>query len=389
VSVEDATNFLMRALVVHSEATSSVLTVTCVTTSPQLSADLVNAFIDEALAAHQAVYSSDTSLAFLDQQVAQARSQLSVSEKTLGDYRLQCGIHDDELHRENLMQDLQDLQSQVSADLATVASQEGLKTFLEQELAHEKPFLKVEVERQPQANPSRARLEERVTDLRVELIELEKARDRRPQQIETERANILAKIETLEEEIGKTPEFLELGPAIVDQANPRYERLRIRLDEVASELVTLKSEAAKRAERLETVKSALIELEKCVPTLNFFESEAEQSKQRLDQFLAARAQVGVLDLLDQMMLINLRPLQRAIPPRTKSGPQRGKLVVLGGLFGFAAGIGFAFARANLGRRLKSPADVRRLLGLPLLGIVPEARLARRRLAGRATEKAVS
>ena len=381
--LEAATQTLMRSIRLHAEYGSNVITVTCTTHSPQLSVDLVNAFIAEALVHHQEVFSSDSSIAFLDEQVMDARVARSRAEAELSDYRVMCGFFDAEAQRGHLLEDLHTLQMLLNEDLARLATLASLEETLQGEVSREAARREVSVERAPRPNPTYDRLQQRIFELRFELLDVERAQDLTPARIATERERILQQLAKAEEELQGAPEFLDAGTSIVEQDNPRYERLRERLDTTTADLVALRSGTAKREQRLAEVEELLAELERCGPTLSMLETEARQTNLQLDQFLAARLQVGVLDMLDNVNLINLLPLQYAKGLPEKTGPRRGRSVILGALLGVATGFGLALVRPRLDRRLRSPEDVRRLLGNVALAVIPETRSRGKGMRGRA------
>jgi uncharacterized protein involved in exopolysaccharide biosynthesis len=380
-AVAAATKMLQRALFVRAEMNSSVLTVVCTTSSPRLSAELVNTFMEEARATHSSVFSSIFTLEFLDKQISEANTNLATTEKAASDYRLQCNIYDADAKRDQLLQEARELEASIRADEERIAALEAKQRSLEEELAKEPPTRKTLVSNPAQPNPTYTELERRRLELRGQLERLETVRDLSQDKIEAERRAVTKQLEAAETELKSTPKFEEVTASEVEQPNPRYERLRTELDATKIELPGLRSEASKRKERKSSVKDDLAEVERCSPTLNFLENEASKARAKLDQFTAARAQVGVLDLLDRMNLINLREIQKASSLAEKSGPRRGRMVMIGGLAGGALGVGFALLRSRLGRRFRSPGDVKRLLGTPVLGLVPEVsgrELAQRR-----------
>lgn len=372
--VAAATQVLMRSLFLRSETGSSVISIVCTTSSPRLSADLVDAFIAEAVAHHQEVFASDSSLAFLEEQVAAAMAARARADEQLSDFRVQCGFYDAEAQRGHLLTDLHTLRAQLDEDLARLATLTALESLLQEEIAKEDERQRVPVERTVLMNPARTRIEQRIFDLRIELLGLQGKRDRTTAQLEAERASLEQQLAKAQEELERTQEFLDPGTMLQDLPNPRYARLRERLDVAHEERIALQSGSRKREERLAQAQRSLVELERCGPTLNLLETEARQASQRLDQFLEAREQVGLMDLLDSVNLINLRPLQYATLPFQKSGPRRGRSVLLGLALGLMGGFGLALVRPSLDRRLRGPADVRRLLRAPVLGVLPELRL---------------
>jgi uncharacterized protein involved in exopolysaccharide biosynthesis len=205
------------------------------------------------------------------------------------------------------------------------------------------------------------------------LLKLDATRDLTTQELEARRSTLKHQIEAAQAELDAMPEMLQPGTTVQESVNPRYTRLREELDGIMEEAVSLRSSLTKKVERQTFLQGKLVSLERCGPALHLLETAADENKKKLDSFLAARSKVGVLELLDSVNMINLRPLQSATIPLTKSGPRRGRLVLIGGLLGLAAGMGLAFLRQTLDRKVRTTQDVGRVLGTPVLGVVPDLR----------------
>lgn len=67
-------------------------------------------------------------------------------------------------------------------------------------------------------------------------------------------------------------------------------------------------------------------------------------------------------------------VRTAEPPSSPSSPKPVRNAILAGLIGLILGVGIAFFRETLDRRLREPADVEEALGLPVVGVVPTAAL---------------
>ncbi|MBL8861154.1 MAG: hypothetical protein JNK02_04000 [Planctomycetes bacterium] len=377
------------ALEIQGSGGSSVITVVCTTNSPQLSADVVDAFIAEALVHHQAVFSSGSSLDFLQEQVQSAQAQATLADEALADYRVNCGFYDTEVQRQQILSALGAVESELAADNARLSALESRERLVQQELSAEPRTQEIRVRGTPVPNSEHVWLKQRLLQLRDDLMGLEGRRDLTTAMLETQRSILSSQIATTESELASRPEFLQPGETIQEAPNPRFLRLREQLDEIREEQVALRSSVNKRVERLAEVREQLVSLERCVPTLRVLETAATQSRQRLAQFLSARERVSVMDLLDSVNMINLRPLQAATVPLTKSGPQRGRLVAVGGLLGLACGIALAFLLRTLDQRLRTREDVARIHGTAFLGVVPElpGPPARTPAGGRATHRA--
>jgi polysaccharide biosynthesis transport protein len=67
---------------------------------------------------------------------------------------------------------------------------------------------------------------------------------------------------------------------------------------------------------------------------------------------------------------NVRIIEEAVPPGTPIRPRKVRNLALSIAAGFALAFGIAFAIEYLDRTIKTPDDVERYLGLPVIGIVP-------------------
>jgi tyrosine-protein kinase Etk/Wzc len=67
---------------------------------------------------------------------------------------------------------------------------------------------------------------------------------------------------------------------------------------------------------------------------------------------------------------NIKIVDPAIPPEKPVKPQKKKNLLLGVLLGLMAGAGLAFFREYMDDTVKEPEQARRLLGLPLLAVIP-------------------
>ena len=75
---------------------------------------------------------------------------------------------------------------------------------------------------------------------------------------------------------------------------------------------------------------------------------------------------------------NIRVIEKAIPPRTIFKPKKKVNVALGFLFGLFLGVGAAFVMEYVDNTIKAPDDVRDVLQLPVLGMIPAQEPATRR-----------
>jgi capsular exopolysaccharide synthesis family protein len=102
--------------------------------------------------------------------------------------------------------------------------------------------------------------------------------------------------------------------------------------------------------------------------------------------LAGRAQS--LGVLAELRNGNVEVAQAAAVPTSPSSPKTSKDTALGALLGLVLGIGAAFLLEGLDRRIREPADLEALYGLPLLGVIPESKTLSRSTRGATAPKPV-
>jgi capsular exopolysaccharide synthesis family protein len=90
------------------------------------------------------------------------------------------------------------------------------------------------------------------------------------------------------------------------------------------------------------------------------------------QGLALTDRAQSLQILSQLQSGNVQVAQAATPPSAPSSPKVARNTALGGVLGLLLGIGLAFLRERLDRRIKDPDDLERIFGLPLLGMIPDS-----------------
>jgi uncharacterized protein involved in exopolysaccharide biosynthesis len=95
--------------------------------------------------------------------------------------------------------------------------------------------------------------------------------------------------------------------------------------------------------------------------------ESDSNQQLYEAVLKRLKETGVTSGLDTN---NVRVVEAASPPRLPVKPRTTLNMALGVAVGLALGVGVAFLLESFDSSLRSPEDVERALGLPVLGIVP-------------------
>jgi capsular exopolysaccharide synthesis family protein len=230
---------------------------------------------------------------------------------------------------------------------------------------------------------------EKLTDLRIKLIEL----DAKRKMIQRARANI-ADEETLPE-IREKPTIEKLHDSYNQLAkesadlssrygpeHPRMKALTGQLDTVRKayehEIDVILGTFEKSFQELqdnerslkammEQQKKEAIELSKIEVEYKPLKRAAEQ-EEKMYSVIANRQKE--IDITGLMKTNNVRVLERAVVPTVPVRPRPLQNLMLGLLLGLGTGVGLAFLIEALDNTLKTQADVEQLLGTPVLGLVP-------------------
>ena len=115
-------------------------------------------------------------------------------------------------------------------------------------------------------------------------------------------------------------------------------------------------------------KAELLDLEQRAIPYDTRKRELEAAKGVLSSLLSRHKET---DVAQELKNTNIRILDSAVIPRGPIRPQKMRDILNGILLGLGLGIGLAFFLEYLDNTLRTPDDVRRHLGAPLLGVVPE------------------
>lgn len=284
--------------------------------------------------------STREALAWLNEQMAGLRAKVQQSSEALQNYRVKSGLLG--------LQEQRALTAQKIAD-ATKAHQEAQAQRLSVE-AKLREVSRIVKDKAGAESISTVIDDPLIRRLKTELADLQ-----------VQRSKLL---QTYKE---KHPEVLKVDAQI--------QQMGQRLDvELQKTLRTLETEYKVARAREDNLLAAVNQLrregqdvnEKEIPYLAL-QRENESNQQLYEAVLKRVKETGVAGGLDAN---NVRVVEEARPPSVPIRPRKALTLVLSLLVGIVAGVGGAVAIEYFDTTLKSPDDVQRVLGLPVLGIVP-------------------
>lgn len=181
----------------------------------------------------------------------------------------------------------------------------------------------------------------------------------------------------------KHPDMIKVATAIEATRAKLQTEISKVVESVRNEFLSAQSQERSLAGELERQKADALALNRKAIDYNVLKREAEGDKQIYDSLMQRAKEMGVSR---DLKASNIRLVDQAEVPRAPVRPNKRTNLLLGLLGGLVAGIGFAFGLEFIDQRIKNPEEVKRGLGLPFLGMVPDmssrdGRLARNFTAG--------
>jgi len=115
-------------------------------------------------------------------------------------------------------------------------------------------------------------------------------------------------------------------------------------------------------------------LQRCKPELEALQFDSRMKRSEASRLAASLAKRNLTNVLNELGLPNLRIIEEEkYPPLSKEGPDRKKFLLAGVLLGAFAGVGLSLLWNLVRPTIARPEDVDRVLGVPVLSVVPEVR----------------
>lgn len=188
--------------------------------------------------------------------------------------------------------------------------------------------------------------------------------------------NLRSELGTLErQETQLLDLYVERHPEVVkvrSQIQEMRKRIASEIQRVISaaenEYRAAVAQEASVSSALEAAKAETIDLSRRGLQYDSLKAELGASKEVLNGLLSSSKQT---DVAQELTSSNIRIVDLAAVPRRPVRPNRKRDVLTGMILGLAAGIGVALFLDQVDNTLKTPDDVQRYLGVPLLGVISE------------------
>jgi len=345
-SAEMAANLLLSALTVEIPVDSRIATITIATRSPQISAQLANRyaerFIDYSL--NQKYGSSSYAREFLSQRLTQARAKLTQSERNLNAYASAAGLirlsdsksggQDDSALSVTNSQLIQLNNVATTATAERIAAEDRWKTI------QNKPVLTIT---------------EVISNSAVN--QLMSAKARAEADLAEERSQHLdgyASVKAKQAQIAELDRRINaIGNSIKNSVHTDYQAAVERENSLRAQVATLRDESLKEQGR--GVQYSILK------------READTDRALYDSLLARYNQISASAGASSN---NVTIVDRAVVPGSPSFPKFWLNIAVAFLLGLILAIIAVVLKELLDDAIRSPNDVEKKLGLPMLGLIP-------------------
>jgi uncharacterized protein involved in exopolysaccharide biosynthesis len=161
----------------------------------------------------------------------------------------------------------------------------------------------------------------------------------------------------------------------LQQLDAQLRQVNVRLTEEVQRMVrAVDSEVKVARGREETLLTNMNELRREARALNEREAQATSLQREKDSLEELQATVlkrlKETGLTSALTASNIRVVEAATVPTFPIRPRSQLIWALSAVAGLALGVGVAFLTDSLDNRVRSPEDIERVLGVPILGVVP-------------------
>lgn len=331
-------------------------------TDPEIARNFVNDWAEEFILQNQQLLKSEArgGRRFLEEQLESVGRELAEAEDALRQYRQEQKVFDPAEEVRSVLSQLTRLETM---EAETTVAQREVATKLDKitaQLSGEQA--KVIASTTISRNPSIQTLKNQLVNLEVELSGArEKYTDKHPSVValNAQIAEVKAKMKLEADRVVSTE---------TETLNPRYQDLYRQVGQLQVELLaldvrknTLDRLIAGKERTFREFPEKELELTNLVRNAKVTEGIYNMLKQKYEE----------VRLAEVMTSANIRVIDKALLPTKPVRPNLPLNIAVAALLGLFIGVGLAFLLESNDTSVKTPEDVEAVLGLPVLGQIPE------------------
>ena len=337
-------------------------------TSPKKAADLANAVAEEYVRYTLYLGKEDAlkTKEFIEEQLKKVEAELRKSENELKDFKEKTGIFLLDETAKNLISNISSLEaekSDVETQIASLKIQlENLRRQANSSRGEYGKYKRIASLPELSSNPYIQELKSKLTELELERAKLlEEYTESHPDVVQVER-QIEATREQLREAIGK---IVKEGPSVAD---PIFQKIVGGIIESQTQISALEG-------KLKALNRLIEEEDRKLKGLPGHEVRLAELQRKVD---AGRAVYSMLlSKLEEARIAaakqtsDAKIIDPAYPPVSPVKPRKRLNIILGVILGLMLGLGLAFVEEYMDTSVRGPEEVESVLGVPVIGSVPE------------------
>ena len=374
-----AVAMIRGGLKMRQSGSPNILGLTFKARSPELAQDVVEAATKVCLERHREIFAGRFKPEFVEAQLQEASQEARVASEEYSKHQKDCGFYDIAGQKTMLLNEQMALDDKIRENDLALDDAAETKAHLEAELAElpervMKTFDKVEG-----PNPLYVELTGKAREYERQLATLPLEYPEGSDALERRQAALQAKLDAVNSQLADTPRIVELSSEHQEEIdNPERKEIQRKLRELELTKDKLLARDVKFHERRKEVEEELDALTACAPEHQAMEATIRKARQRAANFQSALDTREARILLDEDQdLQNMWVMLEATYNPQKTGPERMMNVLMGLAAGIAAGLAFGVFRQLIDSKLRYPSSVQKMLGVPVLGVIPEQRTWRR------------
>lgn len=189
------------------------------------------------------------------------------------------------------------------------------------------------------------------------------------QSLRSRTATLQAERARLSDSLGERhPDMIRLAAEMADTQDKLRAEAQATLNTVETQYRTSVNAEQRLEAYLEAAKAEVQDANRKSSEFGLLQREVESNKALLRELVDRNKQAG---LETDLRRSSVRIVERAETPRAPVSPQHQRNYQLGLLVGLAAGLALVILVEHLDNTIKTPEDVKDVLGLPFLGMVPD------------------
>jgi uncharacterized protein involved in exopolysaccharide biosynthesis len=365
---------LTKLLDVEPIKKSNVLVVSYDGPSPELAQTIVSKLLDFYLERHIHLSRTPGAHQFLAEQTAQQRAQLTQAEEKLRDLRNETGLLTSEGQRQLLVNRMGHLQDELLQTSSTLAAAEAEVRLLREKLVGLSPT-HVTTWTKGIRNEAADNMRGQLYTLQLRELELRQKLPEEHPDVRRVRQQAAAARELLRQEEHEREQLTE-GP------NRIYEEVQLALLKQEPALASLRAKADTLRAQLDQQRGELKSLNENSLRVARLERELALQESHYRRYADNLEQAQIERALEAGRLSNISLVQ---PATYDPIPVRPRLLLyfgLGLLLAVFGSLGVALAAERLDPSVKTPQDLEKQLGLPVLATVPYVRIRPVALSGK-------